>query len=77
MSEREKKRSTSPVASDQEPEEHNRGKRAVPGTGDAEGAGSGAGGGGTSEDYDPDPVGGGGRLPFKFAQPVKKEEKSR
>ena len=39
--------------------DHNRGRRAKPGSGVVEGSGAAAGGGGNSEDYDSDPVGGG------------------
>lgn len=37
----------------------NRGKRAVPGSGEVKGSGAGAGGGGNPEDFDDDAAGGG------------------
>lgn len=39
--------------------EHNRGRRAKPGSGVVEGSGAAAGGGGNPEDYDSDAAGGG------------------
>ncbi len=40
----------------------NRGRRAVPGSGEVKGSGAGAGGGGNPEDFDSDPASGGDGL---------------
>jgi hypothetical protein len=51
----------------------NRGKRAVPGSGEVNGSGAGAGSGGNPEDFDSDTAGGGeGPVPNDQGTPPKK-----
>lgn len=50
----------------------NRGKRAVPGSGEVKGSGAGAGSGGNPEDFDSDMAGGEGSVAKDEDSPLKK-----